>query len=66
MKACLSGTGRVQYLLLACCLFYLVPRSHCGKLFFFVFRVSFVAVVKVLRISGVDNGIRSFTHEIFV
>lgn len=30
MKACLSGTGRVQYLLLACCLFHLVPLSHCG------------------------------------
>ncbi|KAG0588259.1 hypothetical protein KC19_2G229600 [Ceratodon purpureus] len=30
MKACLSGTGRVQYLLLlACCLFSLVPLSHC-------------------------------------
>ena len=32
MKACLSGTGRVQYLLLACCLFSLVPLSLCGKL----------------------------------
>lgn len=33
MKACLSGTGRVQYLLLACCLLSLVPLSHCGELF---------------------------------
>ncbi|XP_024395608.1 C-type lectin receptor-like tyrosine-protein kinase At1g52310 isoform X2 [Physcomitrium patens] len=30
MKACLSGTGRVQYLLLACCFFYCVADSRCA------------------------------------